>query len=134
MKRYIAHISQMIEINLKVREELAKNKGSVPIEMGKAKKTHEQLGYLHSEVLPKFTATMFTAGEIEKNTERYGKYHLKVLIGFGDWIKYKGAKVFDAFSFGDADTEVLSKAIDKAISECQDRGVYVKPPRMNYAD
>lgn len=119
----------MADLTLKVQEELAKGKGSVPVTVGKASKTHEQLGYLHSEVLGKFTATIFTSGEIKKNDEDYGKYHLKVLIGYGKWISYKNAQVFYPYSFADADTEVLSKAIDKAISECEARGTYVHPPR-----
>lgn len=129
MKRFISHISQMADLTLKVQEELAKGKGAVPITVGKAKKSQEQLGYLHSEVLPKFTATMFSSGEIEKNSETYGKYHLKVLINFGEWIRYKNARVFSPNSFADADTEVLSRAIDEAIRQCEARGTYVHPPK-----
>jgi len=40
-------------------------------------KSHEQLGYLHSTVLPIFTQTMFDAGEISKLSEGESKYYLK---------------------------------------------------------
>lgn len=133
MKRYISHMSQTAGLIAKIGEELAKGHGAVPVIVGKSVKTFEQLGYLHSTVLPIFTRVMYEAGEIQHNTERYGKYHLKVLINYGEWLNYKGGKVFDDDSFSEADTEVLSKAIDKAIWECEQRGEYVPPPRSKSA-
>lgn len=92
-------------------------------------KTHEQLGYLHSEVLPKLTQALFDAGEISKLSEGESKYYLKVLINYGEWIKFRGKLVFNPFSFEKATTEILSQAIDKACAECEARGVYIPPPK-----
>ncbi len=95
-----------------------------------APKTFEQLGYLHSEVLPKLTQALFDAGDISKNSERYGKYWLKEAINYGEWIEFRGGKVFDDDSFEKASTEVLSDAIDTAINESVKRGVYIQPPKF----
>lgn len=92
-------------------------------------KTHEQLGYLHSTVLPILTETLFEAGEIKVKSETEAKYYLKVLANYGEWIGFRGKVVFNPHSFEKATTEQLSTAIDKAIAECEQRGVYVPPPK-----
>lgn len=95
-----------------------------------APKTHEQLGYLHTEVLPKFTQALFDAGEIIKNSERMAKYWLKIKINFGQWLEFNDYFVFDPDSFENATTEVLSNAIDTAIYEAAQRGVSINPPKL----
>lgn len=129
MKKYVSSSSQIAHVAILIKEELDKGKGAIPVTIGKAVKTFVQLGYLHSTVLPIFTATMFSHGEIDKNSEVHAKYHLKVLIGYGQWIKYKNNAVFAPESFADADTEILSRAIDRAILECEQRQVFVPPPK-----
>jgi hypothetical protein len=131
MKRIISNIKQWEHLTLLVLDRWNKSQKPFSVTIGKPAKTHEQLGYLHSEVLPKFTQAMFEAGEIKRNNERDAKYHLKLLIGYGEWINYKGYKVFDDDSFEAASIDVLNAAIDKAIDECALRGVAIEPPRGN---
>lgn len=95
-----------------------------------APKTHEQLGYLHSEVLPKLAIALFDSGEIIKNDERHAKYWLKIQIKYGQWIEFGDGVVFDPDSFEKASTEVLSDAIDTAINESAKRGVFTAPPKF----
>lgn len=92
-------------------------------------KTHEQLGYFHSAVLPILTEVLFDAGEIKNKSESEAKYYLKVLMGFGSWISFRNSVVFDPRSFEKATTEDLSVAIDKAIAECEKYGAYVPQPK-----
>jgi hypothetical protein len=92
-------------------------------------KTHEQLGYLHAECLPVYTQLLLDTGEIEKYSEAESKYYLKVLINYGDWIKFRGKIVFNPHSFEKATTEILSQAIDKILSECALNNYHVNPPK-----
>lgn len=128
MKRYIKTYSQVTAMLPLIAQALLKKKELV-IEVKEAPKTLEQLGYLHSEVLPKLTVALFDAGEISKSSERHAKYWLKRSINYGDWVSYEGGEVFDPDSFANADKGVLSQAIDTAIHEAQLRGVYIAPPK-----
>ena len=104
------------------------------VTLNAAPKTHEQLGYLHSEVLPKLTIALFDTGEIRNRSEREAKYWLKVQIKYGQWIEFNDGVVFDPDSFENATTEVLSYAIDTAISESAKRDVYTAPPKFRGRD
>lgn len=95
-----------------------------------APKSHEQLGYLHSEVLPKLAVALFDSGEILKNDERHAKYWIKIQIKYGQWIEFGDGVVFDPDSFEKASTEVLSNAIDTAIREAAKRDVHIQPPKL----
>lgn len=129
MKRVISNLSQWQNLTLLVLKRWEKSTKPFTVTIGKPKKTLEQLGYLHSEVLPKFTQAMYDAGEIRNNSEREAKYLLKVLIDYGKWIAFNDVHVFDPDSFADADMETLILAIDTAISEAAKRDVIILPPR-----
>ena len=94
-------------------------------------KTHEQLGYLHSEVLSKLAYALHDTGEIEVNSETQAKYYLKVNMGYGSWFNFRDGVVFDPKSFEKATTEELSQAISEAIHMCEARGVSVPLPTTN---
>lgn len=129
MRRIISDLSSWASLTLLVQKRLEKSKKPFVVTLGAAPKNWVQLAYLHSEVLPKLTVALFDAGEIRKNSEREAKYYLKVKLGFGQWIDWNGSQVFDPDSFSDASIEVLTSAIDTAIYECEQRGVFVAPPK-----
>lgn len=134
MKRVISNLGQWIALTMLVTKRFEKNKKPFMITIAGAPKTHEQLGYLHAEVLPKLTIALFDAGYIKANTERYAKYWLKRQIGYGEWINISEIeRVFDGDSFSDAKIETLMQAIDTAIDTAQHLGVYIAPPRINNA-
>jgi hypothetical protein len=72
---------------------------------------------------------MFDAGELSKLSESEGKYYLKVLIGYGEWVQFRKSVVFVPASFEKASIEDLNRAIDEAIKQCEIRGVYVPPAK-----
>ncbi len=92
-------------------------------------KSHEQLGYLHSTVLPMLMLALYEAGEINSLSEAEAKYYLKVLINYGEWVQFRKAVVFVPYSFEKASIEILSKAIDEGIKQCEMRGGNVPPPK-----
>lgn len=119
----------MTDVTLKVQELLSKGK-DVTIGIEKGKKTHEQLGYLHSHVLGQLALALHDSGEIRNNSESAAKYWLKRRIGYGNYYTFgEHDVVFDPDSFQRATIETLTQAIDCAIDECAKRGIYVKPPR-----
>lgn len=130
MKRIIeSDMKGWSALTLMIQKRFEKRKSPLVITIGKAPKTHEQLGYLHSEVLPKLAYALHDTGDIRNNSEREAKYWLKLKIGYGQWIEWNGGKVFDPDSFGDADIDVLTRAIDTAMFGADARGVYIQPPK-----
>lgn len=129
MKRIISNINQWPALTLLVMERWKKRPKPFEVILKSAPKTWEQLAYLHATVLPILTEALFDSGEIRKKTERDAKYWLKREMNYGVWIEYEGGKVFDPDSFEDADIDVLSAAIDLAITECEKREYFVPKPR-----
>ncbi len=134
MKRIITDMNSWASLTLKIQERFEKRKSPIVITIGKAPKTHEQLGYLHSEVLPNLTIALYESGEIKTLSEREAKYVLKLMIGYGQWINFNGGVIFDPDSFSNADTETLTRAIDRATDECFARNIHVKPPKEKYGN
>lgn len=128
MKHLISDITQWTALSLLVAERWQKRKTPFMVIIKAAPKTHVQLGYFHSTVLPIFTAIMYDSGEIAKKTEKHAKYYIKRGIGYGEWIDFDGGKVFVPESFEKANIEELSEAIDFCINEVSLRGGYVPPP------
>lgn len=116
-------------LTLKVMERWEKRQTPFMVIIKASPKSHEQLGYLHSQVLKPFMEVMFEHGEIAKKNEIHAKYYIKRAIGFGTWIDYEGGKVFVPSSFESATTEELSQAIDYAIEQVTIRGGFVPLPR-----
>lgn len=129
MKRVIQDLKSWAALTLLVQKRFEQKSSPFLVTIGKPGKTHEQLGYFHSEVLPKLAFALHEAGEIKNNSEREAKYYLKIRIGFGCWIKFRDGVVFDPDSFAGADIDTLNSAIDKAIEECNKRNIHVNPPR-----
>lgn len=130
IKRVINSMSEWVSLTLMIDKRFAKPDAKpLTVVLKPTEKTWEQLGYLHSEVLPKLAVALFEAGETKTNSERHAKYWLKVQIQYGKWVEFCDGVVFDPDSFQEADIEVLTNAIDVAIDACEARGVYVNPPR-----
>lgn len=134
MRRYIKHISQTIGLINLIKQRLDKGQ-FVAVTLARAdEKTLEQLGYLHSAVLPMLTEALFDSGEIKLNSEDAAKLWLKMNIGYGVWYEISGKPVFSAKSFEKANVDDLTKAIDEAIYQAQERGVWIPPPTTNKGD
>lgn len=130
MKRVITGISQWMALTLIVADRFAKRPNwRITVTLSEPPKTWEQLGYLHSEVLPKLTIALSEAGDIERKSERQAKYWLKREIRYGEFYNFNGSVIFDADSFEKASIEVLINAIDTAIHAAEQRGIYIAPPR-----
>lgn len=136
MKRLILHIDDWEALSQIVwdrwKTAYLSNKKFKPFwaELTTTKKTHEQLGYLHSTVLPVLTECLSESGEIRRKNEREAKYWLKRFISYGEHINYNGGIVFDANSFEKASKDILTLAIDEAITQCEQRGYYVPLPKV----
>lgn len=129
MKRVINHISQWPDLTIRVYKRWEKKPEPFTITLTAAPKTHEQLGYLHAEVLPKLAQALFDAGDIRTNSEQAAKYFIKRQIGYGTFYDFNNGVVFDPDSFNRATIETLIQAIDTAIDEAAKRGVTINPPR-----
>ena len=129
MKRYVTDLSAWEAITRIVHKRFEKKTTPFMVIIKSSPKSWNQLAYLHSEILPKLTTALHDRGEIKNLDEDEAKYYLKVLIGFGKWISFRGSIVFDPHSFADASTEILSRAIDEAIKECEKSGIIVMPPK-----
>lgn len=130
MKRLITTKAQIPALCILLSEALQK-RGKIMVSMKPAPKTLEQLGYLHSCVLPKLAMALSDSGEIKHNSEREAKYWLKRHIDYGQFFEFGCNVVFDPDSFADASLEILSQAIDCAIDEAALRDVIIEPSKTN---
>lgn len=129
MKRIISHISQMTGLAALVKARLDKGH-HVAITISRADaKTIKQLGYLHTTVLPLLTEALFDAGEIKARSESAAKLWLKMQINYGAFYEIGKSVIFDPKSFAAAKIDDLIKAIDEAILQAQERGVWIPPPK-----
>lgn len=128
MKRIINCFEDWQDFANIVVERWYKSQKPFEIKIKSTTKTQEQLGYFHSEVLPKLTIALSDTGEILNKCEEEAKYYLKVYLNYGKWFEFRGAQVFAPESFAKAKKDMLSKAIDNAIRMCEDRGIWVSPP------
>lgn len=113
-------------LTLLVQQRFEKRSSPFQVTIGKPGKTWKQLAFLHDAILPAYTEIRFNQGHIKRNNETDGKYDLKALNNYGEWIDYNGGKVFVPDSFEDADIEALSRVIDWALDYCALNGVYIE--------
>lgn len=133
MKRIINHISQWVDLTTKVNQRWQKSQAPFTVTIGKAPKTHEQLGYLHAEVLPKLAEALYDTGETNNPSELAAKYWLKRQIGYGNYYIFGENVVFDPDSFQRATIETIKQAIDLAVDESAKRGIVINPPKESHA-
>lgn len=128
MKRIISNFQDWQDFANIVVERMQKSRRPFEIKIKSSAKTIEQLGYFHSEVLPKLTYALYDTGDIAHKCEETAKYWLKLHLNFGKWIEYGNGVVFVPDSFTGATIKILSRAIELAIHESHQRGVLVNPP------
>jgi hypothetical protein len=108
-------------------------KFSVTLDSDINEKTLDQLGYLHSTVLPHLVECLYESGEIKDRSETAAKMWLKVSIHFGEWVDYRIGDIpqysFVPQTFAKASVNMLKYAIEHAIDYCANCGVVVPEPR-----